>query len=226
MKTKTLLIAAAALAVGVISSEAQVYSQNVVGYVNVAAPSGQFVMLANPLDTGNNVLSNVVKGASGGSTVQIWNSGTGGFDLYTYSALTHAWKQGTSNADNTPLPPGVGFFLSASTAFTNTFVGTVVTPINGSSTNTVATGFQAVGSLTPYGDVVTNGATVNLVVGGGTTLQQWDIASQAFNLYTYSGLSHAWKQGTTVTNPVVSVGEGFFINSGTPVIWTQTLTNN
>ncbi len=37
MKTKTLLIAAAALAAGIISSQAQVYSQNIVGYANRSA---------------------------------------------------------------------------------------------------------------------------------------------------------------------------------------------
>ena len=36
---KTLLIAAAALAASVISSQAQVYSQNIVGYANVATPN-------------------------------------------------------------------------------------------------------------------------------------------------------------------------------------------
>ncbi len=36
---KTLLIAAAALVAGVISSEAQVYSANIVGYVNVVMPA-------------------------------------------------------------------------------------------------------------------------------------------------------------------------------------------
>jgi hypothetical protein len=48
MRTKTLLIAtAAALAVGIISSQAQaVYSQNIVGYVNRVAPQG-----ATPLST-------------------------------------------------------------------------------------------------------------------------------------------------------------------------------
>ncbi len=38
---KTLLIAAAALVAGVISSDAQVYSANIVGYVNVACPAGR-----------------------------------------------------------------------------------------------------------------------------------------------------------------------------------------
>src|SRR6478672_7317898 len=46
MRTKTLLLTAALAAVGVSSSMAQVYSVNVVGYVNKSVPKG-FYMLAN-----------------------------------------------------------------------------------------------------------------------------------------------------------------------------------
>ncbi len=51
---KTLLIAAAALVAGVVSSEAQVYSANIVGYVNVTCPAGAQVLVSNPLDDGTN----------------------------------------------------------------------------------------------------------------------------------------------------------------------------
>jgi hypothetical protein len=54
MKTKTLLIAAAALVAGIVSSEAQVYSANIVGYVNVSGNANQFALIANPLDNGTN----------------------------------------------------------------------------------------------------------------------------------------------------------------------------
>ncbi len=60
MRTKTLLIAAAALAATVISSEAQVYSANVVGYVNVVLQGG-YNLEANPFDDGNgNHLTNLI----------------------------------------------------------------------------------------------------------------------------------------------------------------------
>ncbi len=59
MKTKTLLIAAAALAAGVISSQAQVYSANIVGYANVVCPASTLVLLANPLDNGTNTANDV-----------------------------------------------------------------------------------------------------------------------------------------------------------------------
>lgn len=53
MKTKTLLIAAAALAVGVITSQAQVYSQNVVGYVNQSIPANSYQIVGNQLVNGS-----------------------------------------------------------------------------------------------------------------------------------------------------------------------------
>src|SRR6516162_592977 len=50
---KTLLIAAAALAAGVISTQAQVYSQNIVGYCNVTLQGGgHYTLCASPFDDG------------------------------------------------------------------------------------------------------------------------------------------------------------------------------
>jgi hypothetical protein len=222
MRTKTLLLSAAALAAGVLGSQAQsnVYSANVVGYVNVVIPPGKFVMVANPFATGNDVLSNIVA-APGGSTAQIWNGA--GFDAYTYSALAHAWKNGAINGNLTPLPPGVGFFLTSSGGFTNTFVGSVIANNGTSVTNSLGTTVTTEGSAIPYMDTVTNGTTVNLTVGGGSTLQQWSVSGQTFNAFTYSSLAHNWKQGATTTNPVIAPGEGFFLQASAPTNWVQTL---
>ncbi len=73
MKAKTLLIAAAALAAGVISSQAQVYSANVVGYVNVVLPAGQFVLASNPLDDGTNTVTSLGAALANKSSIQVWN---------------------------------------------------------------------------------------------------------------------------------------------------------
>ena len=225
MKTKTLLIAAAALAATVISSEAQVYS-GVVGYVSVAAQPNQFIFVNNPLTTGNDVISNVLQNLPGGTTAQIWNGS--GFSTYTYSALQHHWKQGTSIADTTPLAPGVGFFLNnATTAITNTFVGSVVAASPGASvTNAITTSLEPYGALVPISDVVTNAGTFDLLVSGGTSLQQWSVANQQFSTFTYSALQHTWKVGTAATNPVIGVAEGFFLQTTTPTNWVQTLPSN
>ena len=81
MRTKTLLIAAAALAVGIISSEAQVYSQNVVGYVNLSVAASGYTVVTMPLDYDGTGTNNTVSAIIGtnlpvGSSIQNW-TGTG-----------------------------------------------------------------------------------------------------------------------------------------------------
>lgn len=225
MRTKTLLIAAAALAVGVATSMAQTYSQNIVGYATVTCPNGQYVMLANPLTTGNDVLSNVVQGVSGATSVSLWNGTT--FVGYQYSTLTKHWKNGTIVGDNLPLAPGTGFFLNIGGAspVAVTFVGAVnATPGGGTATNVLGLGYAPVGAPLPYADCVTNRATVNLQVAGASTLNQWDPIAQGFRpLFQYSSLSKVWKQGSVTTNPVVNVAEGFFLSPASTTNWVETL---
>lgn len=218
MKIKTLAIAAATLAVGAISSQAQapVYSQNVVGYVNVICPASKYVFIENPMDTGNNVITNVIKGAPGASQLLYWNGS--GFSTFTFS-LGH-WKSGAVNVDNTNLPPGMGFFMLASANFTNTFVGNFLSA--SSYTNALSTVLTPVGSILPYSDVVTNKSTINLGVPGATQLQQWNTTAQAFTTFTYNGISKVWKIGALSTNPVVNVGDAYFILSASATNWVQT----
>ena len=59
MRTKTLLLTAALVAAGVVSSQAEVFSVNAVGYVNVPLVAG-FTMIANPLNNGNNNLNTIL----------------------------------------------------------------------------------------------------------------------------------------------------------------------
>ncbi len=54
MRTKTLLAACAALAFSLATSQAQVYSANVVGYINVTVPGQHFAEVANHFITGTN----------------------------------------------------------------------------------------------------------------------------------------------------------------------------
>jgi hypothetical protein len=110
---KTLLIAAAALAVGIISSQAQtVYSQNVVGYVNQPIPAGSFQIIAGTLINGSDSAQtngdiNTVLGAGlvsdlngppngSNSVVYIWDAVHGGAARYTYFNAADAtyWQQG------------------------------------------------------------------------------------------------------------------------------------
>lgn len=224
MRTKILLAAAAALAAGVVVSNAQVYSANVVGYINVAYPAGQFIMSANPLTTGNDVLTNVLTSTTGASQISYWTGS--GFATYTYSGPQKKWLSGATDVSTTPLPVGLGFFIKAGgSGFTNTYVGTIIASTGGgTATNSLVTGLQPVGEKIPYGDVVTNAATVNLTVGGASQLQIWNPVSQTYDsTYTYSGPQHVWKQNSVTVNPSISPAQAFFINPSAATNWVQTL---
>jgi hypothetical protein len=208
MRTKTLLIAAAALAATVISSEAQVYS-GVVGYVNVVLPAGQFALVANPLDDGTNTTTSLGAALANKSAIEIWN-GTG---------FTTANKAGGVWSPDLSIPPGTGFFVLSKTAITNTFVGAVDTAFGGSTTNPIPAGvFVLAGSTIPFtGDL--NDTNLNL----GPTLAN----KSAVETWNGNGFTTANKAGGVWTpNLTLSVGQGFFILSKTATNWDQTLPSN
>jgi hypothetical protein len=217
MKIKTLAIAAATLAVGAITSQAQVYSQNIVGYVNVTLVPG-YNLIANPLDDGNgNNLTNVLASAylANKSTVQTW-AGT----IYN-TAFTKIAGTNTTWGATTTLVPGEGFFLKNSgVTTTNTFSGAL--PTSGSLvTNTLNPGYNLVSSIIPYGGDLTTDTNLNLAsatLANKTTLQSWNTGTQLFN-------TAVTKTGTGWgTNFNVIVGQGFFVKSAgsVPTNWVQT----
>src|SRR4051812_45499963 len=94
MRTKTLLLTAAALVAGVASSMAQsnVYSVNVVGYANVVLKgNGLYTLVANPFNDGNgNQLTNILNSAlPKQSQVLTWN-GTS-YNITTKVGTPAAW---------------------------------------------------------------------------------------------------------------------------------------
>src|ERR1039457_925793 len=120
MRTKTLvLIAAVALAAGILTSSAQTYSQNVVGYANVVTPNGGTYLVTVPFKEGVSNFANEVWPLVGGlptipdySSILIWN-GTG-YDVYiSDSTPPSLWDD--SGYGNLPSPPtinvGQGFFI-------------------------------------------------------------------------------------------------------------------
>jgi len=183
--------------------------------------------LANPLDAsknGGNVLTNLFPGINGGTTIQAWNGA--GFDVYKFSAGSWQNLSNATNANNYSLPPGQGFFLNLGGAkgYTNTFVGQVVPGLSHTSvTNLVMPGLQLVGSLVPFADYVSNTATLNLVVKGGTTLQEWDPVAQGFVVFKFS--AGAWQNLNTSLPqvPQLSIAQGFFLqpNGTTSNVWVE-----
>lgn len=212
MRTKSLCLAAATLAAGVLASSAQsnVYSLNIVGYVNtVLKGGGAFTLVANPLDDGNgNQLTNLVAALPNKSTVQVWN-GTG---------YTPASKALGNWSTNFSIPPGTGFFVKNANAtdITNTFVGNVVAS---PATNSFSAGVYAlVGSPLPIGGSL-NDTNFNLgqTLPNKSTIQIWD-NSGAGAFVPSSKALNAWSANLTI-----NVGQGAFVKSASTTNWVQVL---
>jgi len=222
MKIKSLLIAAATLAVGAISSQAQVYSQNIVGYVNVVLQgNGSYKLISNPFDDGNGIhLTHIINATALGllkkSQCLTWNTNGGGYVTISATGTPATW------AGDTQLPPGVGFFVrvgqpgDGSPSVTNTFTGSIIVPSGGSVTNEIYPGYQIYGSVIPYAGNIANfglnGGDTNLDFGGPLTVKK----SQILTFDPTAGFVTTPKTGTPplwAGTVAISVGQGFFINN-------------
>lgn len=210
MRTK-ILLSAAALVAGAISLQAQsnVYSVNIVGYVNKPLATNALELIQNPLDDGTNTLQSALGNLGNGSTAYVWN-GAG----YTFSTRGKAgWSP------NLAIPTGAGFFVNrAGSVGTNTFVGEVVADVGTSVTNPLTGGvLTLVGSLIPYADTL-NGTNLGLASApNGSVIYKWNGAGYTFTTRGKAGWS---------PNLSVGVGESFFIQPAADFEWVQTLPAN
>jgi len=217
MKTKTLVLAAAALAVGVLSASAQgsnVYSLNIVGYVNVEIKPG-YNLVANPLDDGKGNLSTnlIPSDISRLSQVLVYTAGGGGYSTATKKA---------SGWDATfVIPPGNGYFIKNTTNinYTNTYVGNVLASVPGSVTNNFQPGYNLVGSPYPIGGGSTNmGSNTMNLADGLPRLSQVLVYANPGGYSTATKKASGWDAAFTI-----NVGQGFFIKNQTnvPTPWIQ-----
>ena len=230
MRTK-LLLCAAALAASLASLSAQnVYSLNVVGYVNVTLPHGQFYAVANPLDAsvggtvaGGNDITNLFSTAAGniqaGSTLATFNSALVDYDpAITFSGKSGAWT------GNFAMAPGAGalFYNNGASDTVVTFVGQVQ-----QGTYTAATipanSFKLAGSPVPLGgDVANLNTQLGLVPAAGDTVTTFNGTTVDWNAsVTWSAKSSAW------TGPMaIGAGQGFlyYNNSATVKTWVSNFT--
>ncbi|HNQ73679.1 MAG TPA: hypothetical protein PKN95_08760 [Verrucomicrobiota bacterium] len=211
MRTKTILAAAAFIAAGALYSTAQsnVYSLNIVGYVNVDLTANQYALLSNPLkpSDGNYDVSNIVKladGSSDSSQCLTW-SGT------AWESID--WLDGVGWSEPKNIALGQGFFVRATSNQTITFVGEVQT---GTSSTTLSPGLSLVGSKVPVagnypGSTVGNDSDAIFVWAGSA----WDTIDYIGGL----GWTSADPNG-----PAIGVAQGFFYNNtGAALNWEVTL---
>jgi len=232
MRTKVLLCAAA-LAASLASSMAQnVYSLNVVGYVNVTLPAGKYTCVANPLDasmggtiaTGNDMtnlfnINTSVNLANGSKFQQFIPAANDYGAIINYSSGTKKW------GSNFSMPPGTAamFYNNGASDTVVTFTGQV--PQGSYNVTTFASGkFAFGGSPVPIGGDVTNSTTaswtngtvvskIGLVPANGDTIATFNSAVNDWNAVT------KWSTGTkkwsSAASSTVGVGQGFmYYNNG------------
>jgi len=205
MRTKTLLLAAVVVAAGISASQAQVYSVNAVGYVNKNIPVG-FTMIANPLNTTNNTIGNLLPSVPNFSNFLRWN-GTG-FDTATF--IFGSWDQ-----PQYTLNPGEGGFINTDTAFTITWVGDVM---QGNLSNSIPAGFSVKASQVPQTGGVSSVLGLNSL-GIFDNLLKWN--GNGYDTYTVLP-GGSWDP----SEPVINVGEAFFINAGGSTSWNRSFSVN
>jgi hypothetical protein len=244
MRTKALILSAALVAAGVASSMAQsnVYSLNVVGYVNLTLTPGYNLITlplqsSDPTSSINSVLTNTTPVTPFGAYVSAWNPVTSHFAQAIYAGGDGNWYDPTfSTLETNGLPPGEGFFVFLPTvaaggvpSLTVTVVGTVLQGTNSYPENT---GFGFYGNFEPIsGDITTNGFPITLT---GSYLNFWNPTNQQY-AQAYYGVDAAdnspspeqFYNATYTTVEVVApaVGQGFlYFNAGTAASWTQNFT--
>ena len=196
MRTKALLCCAA-LAAGLATSavaQSNVYSLNIVGYVNTSLTNG-FTLISNPLDNGTNDLNSLFPSANLGDTIYKWGG----------TSFNSAVFFGTWSPDAIT-PPGQGFFYQAGAVQTNTFVGNVMT---GSLTNHINAGFNLVANQAPVSDTLDN-------------LKVPATLGDTVYLYRNGGYVSSTFFGTWTPSLSPGVGEGFWVNAASAEDWVQT----
>lgn len=238
MRTKSLFAAAACIAAGVLSSQAQsnVYSLNVVGYVNLTLKPG-YNLIANQFSNStaqiNTVLTNIV-GLPDGSTFFGWD-GT----LQTFTEAANyigtppdgpAWYNGDFTAlvtDEATLGKSYFVFNSGATDATVTLVGEVP---QGTKTQTVPNNYGFLADFVPVSqEIITNG----FPVADGSTVFTWDPIAQSYT-EALNGIATppdgpAWYNGdfTAIVPFAPAVGQGFIYNTtGGSAVWNRNFTVN
>jgi hypothetical protein len=238
MRTKTLLIAAAALAVGIATSMAQTYSQNVVGYYNLNLLTG-YNMVSVQFAVGvSNGASEIFPNIPDGTALLTWDP-IGVQYVYNYydtgggsSAPAASWYMADYNTlTNQPvLKTGQACFLLLPSPVTNTVVGAV---LNTNTDNLIA-GYNMVASSLPLGGATTNNLFNMASLPDGTALLTWNQSAvqYVYNYYDTGGGSstpaNSWYMAdyNTLTNaPIFSVGQGMLFLTPSTWAWTQTYTN-
>jgi len=213
MRTKALILGAALLAAGVASSMAQsnVYSVNVVGYINLNLTNG-LNLVANQLDFDGTGTNNTVQGVFSNS---LPNTGTFVYKFSggTFQTLIYGRGGWSGNAS---LNPGEAVFVALTSPVTVTTVGQV---LQGPTTNVLSGGLSLVSSTFPLSGAIdsTGNGGLGYVPSTSDFVYLWDPVGQGYLTYIHG------RGGWSPSDPVLSPGQGFFLSSPN-TSWVNTFT--
>jgi hypothetical protein len=209
MRTKTLLITAAIGAAAAVATQAQVYSVNAVGYINLSINAG-WNIVANQLDAGDNTVASLFAGAPGGTTIYIYDPVTG-YDSSAYDADFGEWSKPAME-----LTPGMGFWVRSGEDITVTLVGEVP---QGTLTVPLVAGFNLVSSVVPQAGLLAT--DLGYPVGPGDQIFTYDTTT-GYDSSTYDADFEEWSNG----EPMIAVGQGFWVRTGADKDWSRDFSVN
>lgn len=214
MRTKALLVGAIIGAASLASSMAQVYSVNIVGYINV------------PIKNGWNLIANQLNNSAGNTVLNLMPAPPAAISVFTYIASAQSydnsnWDPGFGEWDkpNLQINPGMGAFIySPNPEWTLTLVGEVMT---GTQTVPLVAGWQLISPVVPQ-DLNLADATSGYTPGAqGDSLFFYDAAAQTYINANYDPGFGEWDRP-----PLCTVGQGFFAFRLDAGSWTRTFNVN
>jgi hypothetical protein len=213
---------------------AQVYSVNVVGYVNVTIGAGQWAILANPLDNGDNTLATVLQPPTGATGLQVFTWQNQGFLGPAIYLEGMGWLD--SDPPVSTFAPGNAFFALNVTAapITLTFVGQVLqTPQDLSVTIENKGKWSFIASKIPIASNLgtpSDASSLQFPATTGDQVFMYDQAGQKYvDPYIYlegMGWLSPFPDDPNVGGPTVPVANGFWVLrvADTGPNWTRTFT--
>jgi hypothetical protein len=196
-----------------------VYSLNVVGYVNVTLQSNKLHFLSVPLIPNGgdfNITNSIVAtDAQTDATIFHWKGATWDTDIPT-------WYSGYGWSPDMVIPNGVGFFFASKANSTLTFVGDVP---QGALAYNIPGGLSTLANKVPVSDSFPGAAVGHAddnIIAWNQTGQAWSTAIWTY----YDGFG--WNAGgaTDSTNgPVLNPADAvFYVNVGTAIPFTRSFT--
>jgi hypothetical protein len=194
------------------NSYGNVFSVNIVGYVNLALAPG-LSLIANPMFHTNYTLAFWLPSAPDGAQVYKLTAG-GSFEVSTFDAVEGVWSN-----PNLEVPPGTGFYFNNPSTETlrHMFYGEVH---QGVLVNPLPEGISTAGSLVPWAGSINSHLHVPGEPGDEIRIRVNDGESPPFELSSvYTAISteeSRWEPDLTL-----GVGQGLWINKQRAQDWVQ-----